>query len=64
MVLDEDTDPVHGFAPGQTDVPNSGAPLDFVGVNNPQPIHGSKGGTEAGPREYFTCISLGMNFEG
>jgi oxalate decarboxylase family bicupin protein len=46
-VLDENTDPVHGFAATQTDSPNPGAALNFTGVNNPQPIRGSKGGTQA-----------------
>ncbi|RDL34404.1 RmlC-like cupin [Venustampulla echinocandica] len=37
------------LAPGQTDSAVIGAPLDFNNAKNPQPIRGSKGGTDPGP---------------
>jgi oxalate decarboxylase family bicupin protein len=38
------------YAPGQTNSPNDGASLNFIGLDNPQPIRGSKGGDDPGPR--------------
>jgi len=38
------------LAPGQTDEATIGAYLDFNNIKNPQPIRGSKGGTDPGPR--------------
>ncbi|KAH8801522.1 RmlC-like cupin domain-containing protein [Xylogone sp. PMI_703] len=47
----QDTDKIdYTFAPGQTDNAKIGAPLDFSDVKNPQPIRGTKGGTDPGPR--------------
>jgi hypothetical protein len=39
------------YAPGQTDDAKIGAPLDFSNIAYPQPIRGTKGGTDPGPRE-------------
>jgi hypothetical protein len=38
------------LAPGQTDDANLGTYLDFENNPNPQPIRGSKGGSDPGPR--------------
>lgn len=38
------------LAPGQTDSGNLGVYLDFENNPNPQPIRGSKGGSDPGPR--------------
>jgi hypothetical protein len=54
-VINENTDNINfQFAPGQTDTATIGAYLDFNTVQNPQPIRGSKGGTDPGPstKEY------------
>src|SRR5258706_12816278 len=40
------------LVPGQSDDAKIGAYLNFENVENPQPIRGSKGGTDPGPREY------------
>lgn len=51
VVINEDTDNIdYELAPGQTDAATIGAYLDFNNIKNPQPIRGSKGGTDAGPR--------------
>lgn len=51
VVINQDTDAISfSFVPGQTDTPNSGAPLDFTTVENPQPVRGTKGGLDPGPR--------------
>ncbi|KAN0095469.1 Bicupin, oxalate decarboxylase/oxidase [Hyaloscypha variabilis] len=50
-VINEDTDDIsYTLVPGQTDTAVIGAYLDFNNVENPQPIRGSKGGTDPGPR--------------
>lgn len=50
-VKNEDTDAIDfEFAPGQTDAATIGAYLDFNDVKNPQPVRGSKGGLDPGPR--------------
>lgn len=50
-VLNDDTDDIdYELAPGQTAAANIGAYLDFNTVKNPQPIRGTKGGTDPGPR--------------
>jgi len=50
-VINENTDDIpYSLVPGQTDVAVIGAYLDFNNVPNPQPIRGSKGGTDPGPR--------------
>lgn len=50
-VINEDTDNIQfAFAPGQTDAAAIGGILDFSNVENPQPIRGTKGGTDPGPR--------------
>jgi len=50
-VINEDTDNIQfSLVPGQTDAATVGASLDFSTVENPQPIRGSKGGTDPGPR--------------
>jgi hypothetical protein len=47
----ENTDAIpHQLVPGQTDNANLGTYLDFENNPNPQPIRGSKGGTDPGPR--------------
>lgn len=40
----------YDLAPGQDADPDLGFYFDFTKVNNPQPIRGSKGGTDPGPR--------------
>ncbi|TEY81691.1 hypothetical protein BOTCAL_0032g00340 [Botryotinia calthae] len=51
VVINQDTDNVdYELAPGQTDPANVGAYLDFSTIENPQPMRGSKGGTDPGPR--------------
>ncbi|KUJ19438.1 Bicupin, oxalate decarboxylase/oxidase [Mollisia scopiformis] len=50
-VKNEDTDNIqYALAAGQTDTGTIGAFLDFNNVENPQPIRGTKGGTDPGPR--------------
>ena len=44
------------LAPGQSSDANIGAYLDFDGINAPQPIRGTKGGTEPGPRELHQSL--------
>lgn len=51
VVINADTDAVSfELAPGQTDTANIGPPLDFDNIKNPQPIRGSTGGIDPGPR--------------
>jgi hypothetical protein len=51
VVKNENTDDIpYSLVPGQTDSAVVGAFLDFNNVQNPQPIRGSKGGTDPGPR--------------
>ena len=40
------------LVPGQTDAAVIGVPLDFEDAKNPQPIRGSLGTTDPGPRNY------------
>jgi hypothetical protein len=50
-VINENTDDIpYSLVPGQTDTAVVGAYLDFNNVQNPQPIRGTKGGTDPGPR--------------
>jgi len=50
-VINEDTDAIsYSLVPGQTDSATIGEYLDFNNVKHPQPIRGSKGGTDPGPR--------------
>jgi hypothetical protein len=50
-VINQDTDAVSFvLVPGQTDTATIGPSLDFTTSENPQPIRGSKGGTDPGPR--------------
>jgi hypothetical protein len=50
-VKNENTDDIdYQLAAGQTAAANIGAYLDFNTVQNPQPIRGTKGGTDPGPR--------------
>ncbi|RDW59490.1 putative oxalate decarboxylase oxdC [Coleophoma cylindrospora] len=51
VVINENTDKIdYELAAGQTDAATVGAYLDFNNVKNPQPIRGTKGGTDPGPR--------------
>lgn len=51
VVINENTDDIpFSLVPGQTDAAAIGAYLNFNNVQNPQPIRGSKGGTDPGPR--------------
>jgi len=51
VVVNADTDDIeYTLVPGQTDSAVVGAYLDFNNVENPQPIRGSKGGTDPGPQ--------------
>jgi hypothetical protein len=55
IVINANTDDIqYEFAPGQTDSANIAPILDFSNIQNPQPIRGSKGGTDPGPetKEY------------
>ncbi|KAJ5054374.1 uncharacterized protein L3040_000649 [Drepanopeziza brunnea f. sp. 'multigermtubi'] len=50
-VVNEDTANIqYSLLPGQTEAATVGDYLDFNNVKNPQPIRGSKGGTDPGPR--------------
>jgi hypothetical protein len=50
-VINEDTDNIqYTLVPGQTDSAVIGAYLDINSAEHPQPIRGSKGGTDPGPR--------------
>lgn len=50
-VINQNTDNIdYELAPGQKDAANVGAHLDFDNIENPQPIRGTKGGTDPGPR--------------
>ena len=46
------------LVPGQTDAANLGLYLDLDETQNPQPIRGSAGGTDPGPRMRRLCIFL------
>lgn len=51
-VVNQDTDAIpFSLVPGQTNAATNGPPLDFTTSQNPQPIRGTKGGTDPGPRE-------------
>lgn len=53
-ISNENTETIsYQLAPSQTDDADIGAILDFSTVNNPQPIRGSLGGTDPGPRPYL-----------
>ncbi|KAJ5818849.1 hypothetical protein N7474_004440 [Penicillium riverlandense] len=41
------------LVPGQKEDADTGAYLDFVNADNPQPIRGSSGGDDPGPRNYY-----------
>ena len=41
------------LAPGQDAAPDLGFYFDFTQVDNPQPIRGTEGSTDPGPRKYF-----------
>lgn len=63
IILDENTDPEHGWAATQTANPNLGESLNFVGVDKPQPIRGSEGGTEVGLYlRPFHCRSTSVQY--
>ncbi|KAF2838897.1 Bicupin, oxalate decarboxylase/oxidase [Patellaria atrata CBS 101060] len=50
-LTNEDTDDIEfEFAPGQTADANIGQYLNFEDIENPQPIRGSRGGTDPGPQ--------------
>src|ERR1700750_2384424 len=46
------------LSPGQTDTANLGTYLDFENNPNPQPIRGTKGGTDPGPRKFYSSPCL------
>ncbi|KAF2421225.1 Bicupin, oxalate decarboxylase/oxidase [Tothia fuscella] len=50
VLTTEDTHVQYQPVPGQTDEANLGTYLDFENTPNPQPVRGSKGGTDPGPR--------------
>lgn len=51
IVINENTDNIdYQLAAGQTDPAIVGTSFDFSTVKNPQPIRGTKGGTDPGPR--------------
>ncbi|PQE21671.1 oxalate decarboxylase protein [Rutstroemia sp. NJR-2017a WRK4] len=51
VVIHQNTENInYDLAPGQTDGATVGPYLDFDNVENPQPMRGTKGGTDPGPR--------------
>ncbi|GCB27764.1 oxalate decarboxylase OxdC [Aspergillus awamori] len=53
-VTDQSTDDIpYVPVPGQTDSADLGVYLDFDDVENPQPVRGSTGGTDPGPRNDY-----------
>lgn len=55
-ISNENTETIsYQLAPSQTQDADIGAYLDFSTIDNPQPIRGSLGGTDPGPRP---CLSL------
>ncbi|KAF2142652.1 uncharacterized protein K452DRAFT_226847 [Aplosporella prunicola CBS 121167] len=51
ILTTENTDDIdYKLAPGQKDDANIGQSLDFSNIEHPQPIRGTKGGTDPGPR--------------
>src|SRR5258708_6549697 len=53
-IVNENTNNIqYSLAPGKTADANIGAYLDFENIANPQPIRGTKGGTDPGPRTYI-----------
>jgi hypothetical protein len=58
-ISNENTETIsYQLAPGQTDAADLGVYLDFNDVENPQPIRGDTGGTDPGPRMFFTLFSF------
>lgn len=57
--IDSGTQPdiKYSLLPGQTVSPDIGAYLDFEKVDNPQPIRGSTGSDDPGPR-MFSCKTI------
>lgn len=54
-ISNENTETIsYELAAGQTDAANLGVYLNFENVENPQPIRGNTGGTDPGPRKFFT----------
>lgn len=54
VLTDEDTTAIeYELAPGQKDDANIGVILDFENIDNPQPIRGTKGGTDPGPSKFL-----------
>ncbi|CDM33128.1 Bicupin, oxalate decarboxylase/oxidase [Penicillium roqueforti FM164] len=50
---DSPPDIKYTLVPGQTEDPNIGPYLDFEKADNPQPIRGSAGADDPGPRNYY-----------
>lgn len=48
----------YSLLPGQKENPDIGSYLDFENVDNPQPIRGSTGSDDPGPREFNIPTSL------
>lgn len=58
-LVNENTNNIlYSLAPGQTADANIGAYLDFENIANPQPIRGTKGGSDPGPRKYIKISIL------
>lgn len=56
-ISDENTETIsYQLAAGQTDAADLGVYLNFDDVENPQPIRGDTGGTDPGPRKFFTFL--------
>lgn len=63
VVINANTDDIqYELAPGQTDAANIAPILDFNNIENPQPIHGTKGGLDPGPRtEEYNVLNPGRS---
>jgi hypothetical protein len=58
-ISNENTETIsYQLAPSQTDDADIGAILDFSTIDNPQPIRGSLGGTDPGPRPYLSFLEI------
>lgn len=61
-ISNEDTETIsYQLAPGQTDAADLGVILNFEDIDNPQPIRGSAGGTDPGPREFPRTLNVNEN---
>lgn len=62
-ISNENTETIsYQLAPSQTQDADIGAYLDFSTIDNPQPIRGSLGGTDPGPRPYLSFLDIFCTF--